>query len=559
MPTYDGFKSSVGVTLMESAGFRPWRAGLPAGLAGLRGWLVEVEPGACAVFVLGGDADEEGALPAQVTLWREAMAAFGVREAILLVVDAPLEASDQGPFQVWGVDLQDGSLERGGGPAPAGFAAVVEAAVRGALDDQAMTVADLVEEERARLAGRVPFGLFLASRTPVATYGLSVVILGMFLASTALSLVAAGLGPVAWGVEPGHVWAALQHTSPGALLWLGATMRPLVEQGEVWRLLAANYLHAGFLHLFVNAYSLHAIGPSLEKVFGAPKFLAVWVVAGGAGATASVVLNQHALSVGASGALFGLLGAMLVLGTVFRGVIPRYQMRTMRDVSLITLGINVILGATIPHIDNMAHLGGLLGGMAAAALLGPDPALLPGRRVPRWLPALWVFPLLAIVSVGWGLWAVWQGASPSLRVEDRAGGYRLEVPVGLHVERRSPRLIVTANGAQGSLRLESVQQGPGGLMPPVTVADVRARPEGTLRRLCAPGERPVGRAVVDEHGGLLVLTTEVLGPDGERETLSLSPGPRRLLVLRTRGLGREAWVRDVRARMLASLQHLPPR
>jgi membrane associated rhomboid family serine protease len=559
MPTYDGFKSSVGVTLMESAGFRPWTAGLPAGLVGARGWFVEAEAGAYAVFVLQAGSDDGAQLPARVALWRDAMAAFGLLEAILLVVDGEAATRGPDPFRAWGVDLQESRVDRGVDREPDGFAVVVDAAVRGALDDQAMTVADLVEEERARLAGRVPFGLFLASRTPVAAYVLLIVILGMFLGSTALTLVAGGLEPGAWLSEPGRVWSALQRTSPGALLWLGATMRPLVEQGEVWRLLAANYLHAGFLHLFVNAYSLYALGPSLEKVFGVPKFLAIWVIAGGAGATASVTLNQHALSVGASGALFGLLGAMLVLGTVFRGVIPRYQMRTMRDVSLITLGINVILGATIPHIDNMAHLGGLVGGMAAAAALGPDPALLPERRAPRWLPALWIFPLLAAVAVGCGLLAVWRGGFPSLHVEDRAGGYHVEVPAILLVERRSPWLIVTSGGAKGSLRLESVPQGRGGLVPPITEAEAAARPEVVLRRLLAPGERPFGRTTVERKPGAMLISCEVVGPGGDREALTVSPGSQRLLVLRTQGHAREAWVRNIRTRMLASLRHLPPR
>ncbi|MEB3223201.1 MAG: rhomboid family intramembrane serine protease, partial [Candidatus Sericytochromatia bacterium] len=507
MPTYDGFKSSVGVTLMESAGFAPWTAGLPAGLTGVRGWFLEGVAGAFAVFVLDAAAEEPDHLALRFALWHEAMAAFALREAILLVVGEGVVGSPDGPFRAWGIDLLEGRLNRAAEVVEGSFEAAVDAAVRAALDDQAITVADLVEEERARLAGRVPFRLFLASRTPVAAHALLVVILAMFLGSTWLSLTGSGLQPAAWVAQPGRVWAALQHTSPGALVWLGATMRPLVEQGEVWRLLAANYLHAGFLHLFVNAYSLYAIGPSLEKVFGAPKFLAIWVIAGGAGATASVAFNQHAFSVGASGALFGLLGAMLILGTVFRGIIPRYQMRTMRDVSLITLGINVILGATIPHIDNMAHLGGLLGGMAAAALLGPDPALLPARRAPRWLPVLWVLPALAVVAIGCGLHAVWGGVFPSVRLEDRAGGYTVEVPVGFVFERRSPRLIVTSSVAKGSLRLESLPQGPGGLVPPVTEDDARVRPDATLLRLCAPGERPVGRPVVERHAGVLLLSS----------------------------------------------------
>ncbi|MEB3285783.1 MAG: rhomboid family intramembrane serine protease [Candidatus Sericytochromatia bacterium] len=261
---------------------------------------------------------------------------------------------------------------------------------------------------------RAPFRDFLDTQRAFAAYVLVALILGMFLISTALTLqIWAQAGVSVWNIEA--AFAAIKNNSPIALVRLGSTLRPLIEQGELWRLMAANYLHAGLLHVFVNAYSVVALGPFLEKIFGTPRFLAIWVVSGTSGALASSWVHVHAASVGASGALFGLLGAMLSLGIRFRGAIPRHETRAIRDVALIMLGINLILGMSIPNVDNTAHLGGLFGGMITAFLLGPHPALLREPREtgqqPRWL---WVFPIMALIAVVWGLVFALSGRVPVL-------------------------------------------------------------------------------------------------------------------------------------------------
>jgi rhomboid protease GluP len=186
------------------------------------------------------------------------------------------------------------------------------------------------------------------------------------------------------------------------MLRAGINFRPLVEQGQWWRLISANFLHFGWLHVAVNAYSLFAVGPMLERLYGTSRYLAIYVAAGVAGAIASLMLSGNA-SAGASGALFGLLGTMLLTGLKHQEAIPGHVRKEMRNLALVTLVINLAYGFTHAEIDNYAHLGGLVSGFAMAAALGPNPLLL-GERPRRWLQAvLAAFPALAVVGLACSL------------------------------------------------------------------------------------------------------------------------------------------------------------
>ncbi|MEB3196503.1 MAG: rhomboid family intramembrane serine protease [Candidatus Sericytochromatia bacterium] len=423
MSAFDAFKSTVGVALMEGGGFLPQAQAPLQPLEGPRTWHLPRNTGDVAVTVASlaeaAASNWREALP----VWRDDARRAGATSGVLVLTGvvpedqpAPFDAeADDAGWQVWLVDLTRRSLrcpsvDPGHAEAlPGDAAATIEAAIQASLSEASLSLGDLLEEERASLAGRPSFSAFLENQSAPACPILLGVILGLFVCSTALTLMLRHPAHLPLPTSPELLWLAVQHNSLQALLGLGATLRPLVEQGEFWRLLAANYLHAGILHVFVNAYSLAVLGPTLERMLGTPKFLAVWSVSGLLGASASVLFNPQAASVGASGALFGLLGAMLVLGLQFRGVVPRHQTRAFRDVALITLGVNMILGSTIPNIDNMAHLGGLLGGAASAYVLGPHPELTsrPGLALPAW--SLWTLPLLAALAVFWGLLAGFSG------------------------------------------------------------------------------------------------------------------------------------------------------
>ncbi|MFP4057955.1 MAG: rhomboid family intramembrane serine protease [Candidatus Brocadiia bacterium] len=159
-----------------------------------------------------------------------------------------------------------------------------------------------------------------------------------------------------------------------ALLCLGAKDNRLVlEFGEWWRLVSSGFLHASILHLCVNVYALVALGLAVERLWGSARFLLLYVVALVGGSLASLAATPRP-SVGASGAVFGLFGAVVVFSTAYRRLIPRRR-RAALWVNLAAIaGVNVVLGVLVPFIDNAAHGGGFLAGAAAALVLRPSAA-----------------------------------------------------------------------------------------------------------------------------------------------------------------------------------------
>ena len=148
----------------------------------------------------------------------------------------------------------------------------------------------------------------------------------------------------------------------------GAKFGPAIRSGQVWRLVTPLLLHASLLHLFANMYSLNAIGPAVERLFGTPRLLAFYLLAGVAGVTLSLAFSPYR-SVGASGAIFGLLGALGVFLYRHRkafGPASQVQLRQIVLVALLNLGLGLM-----PGIDNWGHLGGLLAGALLAAGFGP--------------------------------------------------------------------------------------------------------------------------------------------------------------------------------------------
>ncbi len=156
---------------------------------------------------------------------------------------------------------------------------------------------------------------------------------------------------------------------PGQVLARGALIPALVAQGESWRLLSSVFLHSGIAHLGFNMLSLYFLGSFTEEAFGRGRFFALYVLSGVAGGLAYLYFggfNQPA--VGASGAIFGLLGG--VLGYAVRRGTFSWQNPLIRQL-LILLALNLYLGFSIPNISNTAHLGGLAGGFAFGWLMAP--------------------------------------------------------------------------------------------------------------------------------------------------------------------------------------------
>lgn len=137
--------------------------------------------------------------------------------------------------------------------------------------------------------------------------------------------------------------------------------RVAIDSGEYYRLVTVALLHGGLLHLGFNLYSLHLLGTPVEKYFGSLRYAAILIISQLAASFSSITFNApNVLSVGASGAIFGLFGALAVTGRSI-GV-------DFRSIGTI-IGINFALGFLVSGIDWRAHLGGLIGGVVATWLL----------------------------------------------------------------------------------------------------------------------------------------------------------------------------------------------
>ncbi len=148
------------------------------------------------------------------------------------------------------------------------------------------------------------------------------------------------------------------------LIILGAKVNNLITQGQYYRFVTCMFLHGGIVHLGVNMYSLYAIGPMVEKVYGKSKYIAIYFISGICASIFSYGFSTD-VSIGASGAIFGLLGAVLIFAIKSKGKTGNGFIRSILSV----IFINIFIGATLPNIDNFAHVGGLLGGMIVAFMV----------------------------------------------------------------------------------------------------------------------------------------------------------------------------------------------
>lgn len=153
------------------------------------------------------------------------------------------------------------------------------------------------------------------------------------------------------------------------LLVFGANVDTLTKNGDYYRLFTSMFLHIGILHLLCNMYSLYIIGKEVENVFGKVKYLIIYLLSGIAGSILSLAFNHNTICAGASGAIFGLLGALLYFGYYYRTYLGATLTRTIIPVIV----LNLIIGFTSSGIDNAAHIGGLVGGILIAMAVGvPD-------------------------------------------------------------------------------------------------------------------------------------------------------------------------------------------
>lgn len=226
-------------------------------------------------------------------------------------------------------------------------------------------------------------------------------------------------------------------TSTTVMIRMGALVASRIrEDGEWWRLLSSAFLHGGWPHILMNGYALFVIGPSVERVLGMQRFLIIYAASALGGGLVSALVVGHELSVGASGAIWGLMCASGFLAFRPSNVIPASVVPALRRATLTNLVINVLISLQ-PQVDLGAHLGGgLVGGLlvlSGAMTVGVSPV---GSETPSRSPLLIrlgaVVSLLALLGcVGTALWVGQPWALADVTLERRevpAVGLSLEVP-----------------------------------------------------------------------------------------------------------------------------------
>lgn len=156
---------------------------------------------------------------------------------------------------------------------------------------------------------------------------------------------------------------------PGVLIQWGSNFGPRTLDGEWWRLLTSMFLHFGLVHLALNMWVLSTMGPLIEKLFGSAHYALLYLVAGLAGSIASVTWNPAVNSVGASGAIFGLLGGLLAFMINPRTRVPPSVVKSQRNSALVFIFYNLLNGLGHAGIDNACHIGGLTVGFLMGLLL----------------------------------------------------------------------------------------------------------------------------------------------------------------------------------------------
>ncbi|CAM2825828.1 rhomboid family intramembrane serine protease [Dellaglioa algida] len=182
------------------------------------------------------------------------------------------------------------------------------------------------------------------------------------------------------------------------LIEFGAKYNPLIINGEWWRLFNPIFLHIGFEHIVLNMFTLYFIGIQIETMFGHWRFTGIYLLAGIAGNIASFTFSPDTISAGASGAIFGLFGAFLMLGDNFR---ESAYFRQMSQQFLLFIMLNLVFGFMSSSTDNAAHIGGILSGFLIATTVGA-PNLAQISRVKQ-VAAFIIFIVINLVLIRIGV------------------------------------------------------------------------------------------------------------------------------------------------------------
>ncbi|MDR3287961.1 MAG: rhomboid family intramembrane serine protease [Peptococcaceae bacterium] len=213
------------------------------------------------------------------------------------------------------------------------------------------------------------------------------------------------------------------------LLYFGAKENDRILMGEYWRFLTPVFLHINVMHLAVNSYSLFVLGSVVERIFGRFRLITVYLTAGIMGNVLSFMLSTNP-GVGASGAIFGLLGTLLFFGLEQPHFFKRYFGKNI----LLTLVINLTYGFSVAHIDNFAHVGGLIGGFLSSGII----SAWAGRR---WYLNRCLYLVLTVAVLGAGLSYGFHNQQNRLLVSmNELAGYE-QAEDWLHTEEKAGQIL----------------------------------------------------------------------------------------------------------------------
>jgi len=213
--------------------------------------------------------------------------------------------------------------------------------------------------------------------------------------------------------------ADLVRPNPAILIQFGSNFGPLTWSGEEWRLLTSAFLHVGILHLALNMFALFQGGALIERLFGSTRFALIYLLSALSGSVVSGWWDPLRNSSGASGAIFGVYGALLAFLAVRRADIPPSSLKSISISTGLFCLYSLGFGAVEPLIDNACHIGGLLGGIVSGAILArPFTVEARARRQPARL-------LIAIVVVGLPL--VWMGRPLIAQMSTEATSIRFQL------------------------------------------------------------------------------------------------------------------------------------
>jgi rhomboid protease GluP len=177
----------------------------------------------------------------------------------------------------------------------------------------------------------------------------------------------------------------------------GSNYGPLTTNGQWWRLLTNTFVHFGLLHIAFNMWALYLSGRTVERLLGSTRFVLLYLFAGIAASMTSLLWNPMVNSAGASGAIFGVFGRMLAFVLNPRNAVPQSVMVEHRNSTLAFAGYSLFYGMVHSGIDNAAHIGGLVAGLAMGFLLA-RPLTSEARRAPK--------PMGLAVALGVGVIAL---------------------------------------------------------------------------------------------------------------------------------------------------------